>query len=122
MDAVTRLQGELIDARESYRLANQRIIELLAEKIALAAALDEARKALDFLRHPLADKLADPSTILAAREKPLRDGLLFVRRWFEALESGLPEDDPLREIRQEVHAPVYRAIDEALASSPDVKL
>ena len=83
------LRRELAEAQESYRLANLRIIELINEKNAasrerdeLAAALDKAREEIRgfrlYARQPrILRDLANPSAILAAREKSLRDALTF---------------------------------------------
>ena len=53
-----------------------------------------------------------------SREKRLENGLLFVRAWFNQLEDNTEEGDPLKAIRKRYHAPVHRAIDEALGDVP----
>jgi hypothetical protein len=86
--AVSSSTDELSQAKEDYRLANQRIIELLDTKIALtrerdelAAALDAAREILFRAQELVGDvsnmfwqginKLADPAAILAERDRAL---------------------------------------------------
>ena len=116
----------LAEAQESYRLANNRVIEVLGEKMAaeqqrdeLAAALDSAREeiskfclyAQDLERRPLILRdLADPSAILAAREKPLRDALDAIVRADEQISDHLTARVKMRGFA-----------DHALAIAPEAK-
>ena len=54
------LREELAEARASYRLANQRIIELLDAKIRLLEQLKLAATELTKLGHPLGKELLAP--------------------------------------------------------------
>ena len=49
-----------------------------------------------------------------SREQRLEKALLFIRQWFNNLEDGTDDEDPLKAIRMRVHAPIHHAIDEAL--------
>jgi hypothetical protein len=46
----------------------------------------------------------------------MEKALLFIRQWFQNLEDNTEDGDPLKALRQRVHAPVHKAIDEALKS------
>ncbi len=110
-------------------MSEEKIAELTRQRDELAAALEKARQTLvgvvrygrdvEFINRTLRETACpDPAGILAAREKPLREALLFVKQWFLNLEDGTRPEDPLRAIRSRVHAPVHATIDEALAAVP----
>ncbi len=43
------------------------------------------------------------------------EALRLVKQFFVKLETDLPRTDPLRKLREKFHAPVHRALDNALA-------
>ena len=100
----SQYQAELAVAQELYRLANERIIKLLDERIAfekqrddLAAALDVARVYVTaiardgehggpisvWLAKNTLERLADPAAILAARDKKLLDRICDLNSWID---------------------------------------
>lgn len=45
------------------------------------------------------------------------EALTFIKAWFQHLEDGCDDDDPLKVIRKRVHAPIHAEIDRALAKA-----
>ena len=58
---------------------------------------------------------ADAHLIAAAPD--MFDALKFVKRFFQELEAGTEEGDPLKEMRRKYHAPVHTKLDAALAKA-----
>jgi hypothetical protein len=112
--AATVAQG-LQQLEEMTAKHDARVTELLN---ANNAEVEKRRRAQELL-----DAAIDYSTGLVkelkastARARRLQEALVFVEQFFNRIEDGTAPNDPLYALRKSFHAPVRKAIDDALAS------
>ncbi len=94
-------------------------LECFTEPQHMRIATIEGRRTVDEFLSCTAPSLADAYEELAAKAEQAREALQFVKQFLTNLEINTQPDDPLIEIRRQVHAPLHARIDAALSAEPE---